>query len=126
VATTRLVPELIASVGALHEAPPANRRQAAEAVVAKVAEGLHTPARVSLRSLERELEERVDLETLLATVLASKALLELRARQVEETLESLRAQLRQMPGTQPEGMLWNFTRLKAEKTLIAAERQRRG
>lgn len=117
--------QLVEQIAALHLAPPADRPAAAERVIALVESALAKPMRVSLRSLERDLEGRVDLETLLATSFASSAFLDQRDQQLDETLESLRAQLKQMPGKQPEGMLWNFTRLKAEKELIALERGRR-
>lgn len=126
IAANPFVGTLLERIAELHRAPAQDRREAAERVVAFVEAALATPARVSLKCLEKELEGRVDLETLLATVLASPPFLDLREKQIAETLESLRAQLRQMPGKQPEGMLWNFTRLKAEKDLIALERKRRG
>lgn len=124
-AVTPFFTELLEAVAGLHRAPVAEMRGAAERVVAKVEAALATPARVSLRSLERQLEGRVDLETLLSVLLGSDGFLDLREGQLLETLESLRAQLRQMPGKQPEGMLWNFTRLKAERELIELERRRR-
>jgi len=118
--------QLLEEVTALHRAPPEERLAAAEGLIAHVEAALARPMRVSLRSLERDLGGHVDLETLLGTLFASSASLDQQEQKLTGTLESLRAQLKQMPGKQPEGMLWNFTRLKAELALIALERTRRG
>jgi hypothetical protein len=117
---------LLEEVTALHRAAPEERLAAAERVIALVEAALAKPMRVSLRALERDLEGHVDLETVLATLFASSGALDQQERRLTGTLESLRAQLKQIPGKQPEGMLWNFTRLKAELALIALERKRRG
>jgi hypothetical protein len=94
-------------------------------VIETVRLALEAPSPVSLKALSKDLEGKIDLEVLLGVVLSSDEALTAREAQVTVSLDSLRAQLKQMPGHAPEGMLWNFARLKAERDLILAERRRR-
>ncbi len=81
--------------------------------------------RLSLRSLEQEFEGRIDVGTFLSVLFSSDAELEVQLGHVARTVESLRTQLRSLPGASPEGLMSNFARLKLEKQLIEAELGRR-
>ncbi len=83
------------------------------------------PRRLSLQLLEHEYEGRIDVATFLSILLSSNEELEVRTGNVSRTLESLRAQLRALPGASPEGLMSNFARLKLEKQVLESELSRR-
>ncbi|MHB8872095.1 MAG: hypothetical protein ACYC8T_00265, partial [Myxococcaceae bacterium] len=85
-----------------------------------------TATRISLKVLERELEGRIDVDALLEILFSDDDELAERHDGVERTLDSLREQLRAMPGSQPDGMFSNYARLKVEKRVIEGEQARRG
>ncbi|MBI3183688.1 MAG: hypothetical protein HYZ28_16240 [Myxococcales bacterium] len=97
-------------------------------VIEAVRSALNSAAakKISLKGIERHLDSRVDLGDVLQILFESDAELEKRLGHTDRTLESLRAQLKEMPGGQPEGMLSAFARLKVETRLIEAEQRRRG
>jgi hypothetical protein len=79
----------------------------------------------SLKLMERELDGRVDVGTLLSIRFAGNAELETRRNQTERAVESLRQQMRALPGKHPDGLFANLARLKVEKRLMDAEARRR-
>lgn len=97
------------------------------ALAQTVKKALFNPAakKLSLEQLEDELEGRLEVDTLLGILFALDPELEKQREQVARTLESLRMQLRGLPGSSPEGLMWNFTRLKVEQKVIEAEQKRR-
>jgi hypothetical protein len=100
----------------------------AKAVIESVARATDpdSATRISLKVLEKQLEGRIDVDALLEILFADDAALADRLDQVERTIETLRDQMRGMPGSQPDGMFSNFARLKVEKKIIEAEQARRG
>lgn len=80
----------------------------------------------SLKLMERELDGRIDVGTLLSIRFAGGAELETRRTQTERAVESLRQQMRALPGSHPDGLFANLARLKVEKRLMDAEARRRG
>ena len=85
-----------------------------------------SPKRLSLKSLEEHFEGRIEVDTLLAILFSSDEDLEGRKQQVDRTLDSMRQQMRGLVGSTPEGLMWNFSRLKVEKRVVEAEQVRRG
>lgn len=83
-----------------------------------------TPPRLSLKALERELEGRIDVDTILSILFTGDGDLQARADSVDASLDQLRTQLRGMSGGN-DGLMWNFSRLKVEKRVLDAEIKRR-
>lgn len=81
--------------------------------------------RVSLRVLENELDGRLDIGVVLPILFATPEKLRSKLEQVDASAESLRTMLRSMPGQHPDGMMWNYARLKVERQVIAAELEAR-
>lgn len=124
------VPTLLVSFERLNqtETPEALFTEA-EKVIALVDVMIGRPDRrkLSLKILERELEGRLAVDEVLAVLGASTAELADRLTHVQATIDRLREEIRAgPPGAQPTGLLWNFTRFKAERILIEAEQKRRG
>ncbi|MGA9523562.1 MAG: hypothetical protein WBV82_19020 [Myxococcaceae bacterium] len=84
-----------------------------------------TVRRLSLRSLEQEFDGRIDVATFLSVLFSSDTEVEAKIGNVTRTVESLRTQLRSLPGASPEGLMSNFARLKLEKQVLEAELDRR-
>lgn len=84
-----------------------------------------TASKLSLKTLEQELEGRIEVDVILQILFSTDEELKLRVRNTDESLEQLRQQLRGMAGMQPESLMWNFSRLKVEKRVIEAELKRR-
>jgi hypothetical protein len=85
------------------------------------------PPRISLKALESELEGRLNVDEILDILTSSDAELNARLTKVRLTLETIRNELRAGgTGGQPTSLLWNFTRIKAERIVIESERRRRG
>lgn len=84
-----------------------------------------SPRAVSLDLQERELDGRVDVDTLLFIRFASAAELANRRARTDKTMEVLRLQMRNIPGPPPEGLLSSFFRAKVEKRVMEAEARRR-
>lgn len=84
-----------------------------------------SPMRLSLRVLEQEFEGRVEVDALLAILFSSDGELPQRLEQLDRTLDSMRQQLRGLPGASPQGLMWNFSRMKVEKRILEAEIARR-
>ncbi len=128
-AVTPLVDALAAGMERLEAATDAGTLHAgAQELRALVARTLEDPAPrpISLELQERELDGRVDVDTLLSIRFASTAELTTRRARAEKTLEDLRQQMRAMPGVQPDGLFSNFARAKVEKRVMDAEARRRG
>ncbi len=98
-------------------------RRAGAAV--KKALGNAKARKLSLKFVEEELEGRLEVDALLAIFFSGEAELNSRLLQVTRTLESIRDQLRAMPGTSPDGLFRNFSKLKIERRLMEAEQRRR-
>lgn len=128
-ATTPLVDELAGLMERLESAPDANTLLAVgkelRALVARVLES-PTPRPISLELQERELDGRIDVDTLLSIRFASHAELTERRTRAEKNLEDLRQQMRALSGLQPDGLFSNFARVKVEKRVMDAEARRRG
>jgi hypothetical protein len=128
-ATTPLLAELASGMARLESAADVNAlRTAAQQIRALVAKALEdkAPRALSLQLLESELDGRVEVDSLLSIRFAPNAELNTRRTQAEKTLESLRQQMRQLPGQQAGGIFSNFARLKTEKRVMDAEARRRG
>jgi len=101
--------------------------EAARALMALAGRHLQSPdaEKLSLKVLEKELEGRLDVDALLQLLFATQAELAAQADHVDKAVERLREELRQAVA-QPAGLMWNFSRLKAERRVILAELKRRG
>lgn len=128
-AVTPLVDALAAGMERLEAATDAGtlgaRAQELRALVARTLED-PAPPPISLELQERELDGRVDVDTLLSIRFASTAELTTRRARAEKTLEDLRQQMRALQGMQPDGLFSNFARVKVEKRVMDAEARRRG
>jgi len=123
---------MLMEVGAAVQAVNAARTnaaalEAAKALMEVTGRCLQSPdaAKLSLKVLERELEGRLDVDSLLQLLFATSAELAAQAEHVDKAIERLRQELRQAVA-QPAGLMWNFSRLKAERRVITAELKRRG
>ena len=76
--------------------------------------------------MERELEGKVEIHELLKILFSDDEELIARLEEIGHTMETIRGQLKSMPGAKPDGMYSNFTRLKAEARVLSAELSRRG
>lgn len=127
-AVTPLVDALAAGMERLEAAADADSLSAVaqelRAVVAGVL-GDPAPRPISLELQERELDGRVDVDTMLSIRFASNAELAARRARAEKTLEDLRQQMRALQGVQPDGLFSNFARVKVEKRVMDAEARRR-
>lgn len=77
--------------------------------------------KLSFKQLERDLEGKLEVDELLLVRLASEDELTRRLREIGNTMEHLRDQLKSRPGQQPDGMFSNFVRLKTELRVLDAE-----
>lgn len=128
-AVTPLVEALAAGMERLEAATDADSlRAVAQELRAVVAGALADPAPrpISLELQERELDGRIDVDTMLSIRFASNAELTARRARAEKTLEDLRQQMRALQGVQPDGLFSNFARVKVEKRVMDAEARRRG
>jgi hypothetical protein len=128
-AVTPLVDALAAGMERLEAAADADTlRAVAQELRTVVAGALGDPAPrpVSLELQERELDGRIDVDTMLSIRFASNAELATRRARAEKTLEDLRQQMRALQGVQPDGLFSNFARVKVEKRVMDAEARRRG
>jgi hypothetical protein len=99
----------------------------ADEAVKAVKNTLEAPSRrpCSFKVLERELEGKIDVDGLILFLLSSEDELTQRAKEIGQTLDRLRDEVKKMPGAKPDGMYSNFARLKAEARLIDGELKRR-
>ncbi len=124
-----LLADLATGMERLETAADANAlRTAALAVRALVEKALtdKAPSAISLKLLERELDGRLEVDTMLSIRFASNAELLARRDRAGNTLEDLRLQMRSLPAKQPGGIFSNFARVKVEKRVMDAEARRRG
>ncbi len=120
---------LVAGLASLRDVPDkAGLEQTARALAAVIdqALGVPRPRRLSFKLLERELEGKLEVDELLAIAAGPSELLQKRLAELEQTMEQLREQIRTRPGVRPDALYSNFTRLKAETRVLAAELKRRG
>ncbi len=94
---------------------------AARSVIGLVREAFQTGQRVSLRYLDKVLDGRIEVHGVLAILFSTDDELTKHLGDVDKALESLRAQLKALPGSAPQGMLSSFARLKAERRVLEAE-----
>ena len=128
-AVTPLVEALASGMERLEAAVDTDSlRAVAQELRAVVAGALADPAPspISLELQERELDGRIDVDTMLSIRFASNAELAARRARAEKTLEDLRQQMRALQGVQPDGLFSNFARVKVEKRVMDAEARRRG
>lgn len=125
----RLLLDLTAAVGRMRAAVNlvAFEEEALQAI-GVVRAGLHAaaPRKLSFKQLEKELEGKLEVDELMLVLFSDPAELGRRVQEIASSLDSLRAQIRRMPGKQPDGMYSNFARLKAAFRVIDAELKRRG
>ncbi len=93
--------------------------------IVKAATQVELPARLSFKQMERQLEGKLEVHELLFVRAADDIELNRRLVEILAAMETLRAQLKSMPGKQPDGMYSNFVRLKGEARIIDAELKRR-
>ncbi len=86
---------------------------------------LENPKPLSFKQMERELEGKVEVHELLMVLFSDDEELKQRLAEISRTMDSLRAQLKSIPGHKPDGMYSNFARLKAEARVLTAELARR-
>src|SRR5439155_146645 len=113
-----LVNDLVALIGKLNREENSGKlldesKKALELV--RGALSSKTARKVSLKWLERELEGRIEVDTLLSILFSDDEQLKTRLASVDEALSQLRGQFSTMPGAHPDGMFSNFSRLKVEK-----------
>ncbi|WP_146209650.1 hypothetical protein [Vitiosangium sp. GDMCC 1.1324] len=128
-AMTPLVSDLASGMERLEAAPDATTLHTTARELRAVVDralGASAPPVVSLELQEREMDGRVDVDTLLSIRFASNAELTERRARAEKTLEDLRQQMRALSGLQPDGLFSNFARVKVEKRVMDAEARRRG
>ncbi len=126
VATTPLLSELIDAFGRMRGASAVDALLIhARSVVDAVERATQKPRRVSFKQMERELEGKVEIHELLKILFSDDEELVSRLEEIGHTMETIRSQLKSMPGAKPDGMYSNFTRLKAEARVLSAELGRR-
>ncbi len=126
-ATAPLLAELIEGFERMRKATAVDGLlTAARTVIDAVDRATQDPRRASFRQLERALEGKVEIHELLNILFSGDQELTSRMDEIGNTMETIRDQLKSMPGTKPDGMYSNFTRLKAEARILLAELGRRG
>lgn len=83
------------------------------------------PPRLSFKALEKDLQGRIDLDEMLVLLSSTDEELSARLVEVKSSLDNLRSELKAFMGAQPNALLWNFSRLKAERLIIEGEQRRR-
>jgi len=86
---------------------------------------LERPRRFSFKQMELELEGKLEIDDLLIIACADENELSRRLNEVGKTMEQLRDQIRDRPGSKPAGMFGSFTKLKAEMRVLDGEMKRR-
>lgn len=96
-------------------------------VQSNIERALQEPKRAALsfKALDKDLEGRLELDELLGLLFSTDDELNARLSEVKSSLENLRQELRTFMGVQPNALLWNFSRLKAERLIIEGEQRRR-
>jgi hypothetical protein len=126
-ATAPLLSDLIEAFGRMRKATAVDALLThARSVVEAVDRATQKPKRVSFKQMERELEGKVEIHELLKILFSDDEELVSRLEEIGNTMETIRGQLKSMPGAKPDGMYSNFTRLKAEARVLSAELSRRG
>ena len=126
-ATAPLLSDLIEAFGRMRQATAVDALLThARSVVEAVDRATQKPRRVSFKQMERELEGKVEIHELLKILFSDDEELISRLEEIGNTMDTIRGQLKSMPGAKPDGMYSNFTRLKAEARVLSAELTRRG
>ncbi|GEM_PF-2545753 len=126
-ATAPLLSDLIDAFARMRQATAVDALLAhARTVVEAVDRATQKPKRVSFKQMERELEGKVEIHELLKILFSDDSELVSRLEEIGHTMDTIRGQLKSMPGAKPDGMYSNFTRLKAEARVLSAELTRRG
>ncbi|MDP1916038.1 MAG: hypothetical protein Q8L14_07325 [Myxococcales bacterium] len=123
-----LFPSLVADFARLRAAKElAAFEEEAHKVIATVQRVLsfEKPRKLSFKVLEKDLEGRLEVDELFLISVSDDGELTRRLKEIGSTMESLRDQIRQLPGKQPSGMFNNFVRLKVELKVLDAELRRR-
>jgi len=123
-----LFPTLVADFARLRAAKElAAFEEEAHKVIATVQRVLsfEKPRKLSFKVMERDLEGRLEVDELFLIAVSDDGELTRRMKEIGATMESLRDQIRQLPGKQPSGMFNNFVRLKVEVKVLDAEHRRR-
>ncbi len=127
VATAPLLSDLIDAFTRMRQATAVDALLThAKTVVEAVDRATAQPKKVSFKQMERELEGKVEIHELLKILFSDDEELIARLKEIGATMETIRGQLKSMPGAKPDGMYSNFTRLKAEARVLSAELSRRG
>lgn len=127
VATAPLLTDLIDAFTRMRQATAVDALLAhAKGVVEAVDRATAKPKKVSFKQMERELEGKVEIHELLRILFSDDEELIARLKEIGGTMETIRGQLKSMPGAKPDGLYSNFTRLKAEARVLSAELARRG
>ncbi|MCA3012709.1 MAG: hypothetical protein INH41_09970 [Myxococcaceae bacterium] len=124
-----LLPSLVADYARLRDAKDlaAFERQALQVIESvRRAMAFERPRKLSFKVLERELEGKLEVDELFLIAVSDEGELTRRVKELSDSTESLREQLRKRPGRQPDGLYANFVRLKAELRVREAELRRRG
>ncbi len=87
--------------------------------------GLEQPRKLSFKTMEKDLEGKLNVDELLVIACSDDNELSRRLTEVGRAMEQLRDQIRSRPGEKPAGMFMNFTRLKAEMRVLDGELKRR-
>ncbi len=125
-ATAPLLSDLIEAFSRMRKATAVDALLThARTVVEAVDRATQKPKRVSFKQMERELEGKVEIHELLKILFSDDDELVSRLEEIGHTMETIRGQLKSMPGSKPDGMYSNFTRLKAEARVLSAELVRR-
>lgn len=97
----------------------------AKSAIKAVDRALEAPKKLSFKQMEKELEGKLEVHELLLVLFSDDDELKQRLAEISRTLDSLRSQLKSIPGQKPDGMYANFARLKAEARVLTAELARR-
>jgi hypothetical protein len=126
VAKSPLLQELIAAFEKMRAASTTETMLTAAAdVVSAVERATVAPKKVSFKQMELLLEGKVEIHELLLILFCDDQELKTRLAEIAGTMDTIRGQLKSMPGAKPDGMYSNFTRLKAEAKVLTAELTRR-
>jgi hypothetical protein len=97
----------------------------ARGAIKAIDRALENPKKLSFKVMEKELEGKLEVHELLMVLFSDDDELKQRLAEVSRAMDTLRAQLKAIPGQKPDGMYSNFARLKAEARVLTAELARR-
>ncbi|MFT3842570.1 MAG: hypothetical protein QM723_36610 [Myxococcaceae bacterium] len=97
----------------------------ARTAIKAIDRALENPKKLSFKVMEKELEGKLEVHELLMVLFSDDEELKQRLAEVSRAMDTLRAQLKAIPGSKPDGLYSNFARLKAEARVLTAELARR-